>query len=94
MKEADLWHQAGFTVAYRYFPTITRWYFTRQPEARVEVTDEKRLQLGRQNVSNGAKSMPEKDLKIYKDDDVLRLSATDSGKLLAWGFMQWWKRAR
>jgi hypothetical protein len=44
----------------------------------VELTDEKRLQLVKQNVSNGAKSMPEKDIKIYKDDDVLRLSLRSS----------------
>lgn len=85
MGGADWFHQVGFTIGYRYFPTLTKWYLSRQTEARLDLTDEERLELLQQRVEKGAKAMPKKDFEIMKDDNILQLSLRTARESFARG---------
>ena len=85
MRGAKFSNWLGFTLGYRYFPRLVRWYWQRQPAARLYLTDEKRLELVLQAVSRSEATSHEKDLEILKDEDTLRLFLRSARESFAQG---------
>ncbi len=74
----------GLTWGYRYFPGLTKWWFKSEAGARLDLTDEQRLQLMKQQfASSGAH---EKDVKAMKKEDVMRLMLRTAREIYAQGF--------
>lgn len=79
----DLMHYLGFTVGFRYFPSLCRWYFSRDPASNLELSDEERLELWRQNL-DVSKTHP-KDLEFLGDIDMMRSAFAISRQSFAQG---------
>ncbi|KAF2464645.1 alpha/beta-hydrolase [Lindgomyces ingoldianus] len=76
----------GFTLGYRYAPSwANRWFWQRQPIGRLDLTDEKRLELLLQSAS-GSIGAHEKDLEVMKDEDFLRLILRSTRESFAQGY--------
>ncbi|EER28913.1 alpha/beta hydrolase fold family protein [Coccidioides posadasii C735 delta SOWgp] len=81
----------GFTWRYRLVPTPTRWWFQRQLAARLDLSDEKHLELLQQDVSSRSGSKAtlsrevEKELEVMRDEHVLRLFLRTSRESFAHG---------
>lgn len=87
MRGADLLHRFGFTIGWRYsIPIFVQWFFQREPGGRLDLTDEKRLELLQQRVSKSEGTAHEKDLKVMKDEDILRLYLRSTRESFAQGF--------
>src|SRR5258706_9843099 len=61
----------GYTVGIQYFPGLCRWWVSRGPEAQLNLSDEKRLELLQLQISK-SKVHP-KEAESAKDVDLLRL---------------------
>jgi pimeloyl-ACP methyl ester carboxylesterase len=86
MRGANLWNWIGFTFGWRYAPSfVARWYWQRQLAARLDLTDKKRLELLRQEVSRSAATSHAKDLAVLTDEDVLRLYLRSTRESFAQG---------
>ena len=83
MRGAKLSNWLGFTLGYPYIPSLVQWYWQRQPAARLDLTDERRLELLLQGVSRS--KMHEKDLEVMKDEDTLRLFLRSARESFAHG---------
>ncbi|MCJ1254051.1 hypothetical protein MMC24_001865 [Lignoscripta atroalba] len=76
----------GFTLGYRYFPGLVRWWFEQEPAARLDLTDEGRLErLQRQFSKTKSKAHP-KDVAVFSDVDRMRLFLRSSRECFAQGF--------
>lgn len=69
----NLFHWLGFTVGYKYFSPLVRWYFGRQPLARLDLSDEERLRLVQSQNSLSHSPPNPKDAVLFDDVDRLRL---------------------
>lgn len=75
---------AGFTVGYRYFPGLVRWWFGRDPATQLNLSDEKRLELLQLQFS---KSNPHpKDVEVLRDGNEFRLYLRAAREAFAQGF--------
>ena len=87
MSGANWQNWLGFTIGWRYAPLwLLRWYSRRDPVWRLDLTDEKRLELWKQSLANPKTLSHEKDIEVMKDDDNLRLSLRSSQESFAQGF--------
>lgn len=87
MRGANWWHWLGFTWGWRYSPLIfIRWWLQSEPSGRLDLTDERRLQLLQQSVSKSEGSAQVKDLEVMKDEDILRLYLRSTRESFAQGF--------
>lgn len=87
MKGADFIHWIGFTIGWRYSPAIfMRWFLQSDPGGRLDLTDEKRLEILQQRLSKSEKTAHEKDLQLWRDEDFLRTSLRSSREALSQGF--------
>jgi pimeloyl-ACP methyl ester carboxylesterase len=67
----DWWHWLGFTIGFRYFPNLCRFWFSRDPAAQLHLSDEKRLELIQLGFE---KSTPHpKDAEVYRDGKEFRI---------------------
>jgi pimeloyl-ACP methyl ester carboxylesterase len=67
----DWWHWLGFTIGFRYFPNLCRFWFSRDPAAQLHLSDEKRLELIQRGFE---KSTPHpKDAEVYRDGKEFRI---------------------
>ncbi|PGH02387.1 hypothetical protein GX51_04695 [Blastomyces parvus] len=87
MSGADFVHWVGFTFGWRYArPIFIRWFFQREPAARLDLSDEERLELTQQLVAKSEATAHESDLKVFKDMDFLRLYLRSARESYAQGF--------
>jgi hypothetical protein len=87
MSGARFLNWVGFTFGFRYSPPIfLRWFWQREPAGRLDLTDEKRLELLLQRELKSKATGHEKDVEIMKDKDMLRLSLRNSRESFAQGF--------
>jgi pimeloyl-ACP methyl ester carboxylesterase len=64
-----------------------RWFWQRQPAARQDLTEERRLELMLQQTGSTAKTISQKkDLEAIRDEGVLRLILRSAGESFAQGF--------
>lgn len=73
----------GFTIGHPYFPGIVRWWISRDPIARLDLPDEERLELIQRQFL-GSKPH-EKDVEVFKNEDLLRLILRSSREHFAQG---------
>ncbi|OJD20314.1 hypothetical protein ACJ73_08353 [Blastomyces percursus] len=91
MKGADFVHWMGFTFGWRRYarPIFIRWFFQREPAARLDLSDEKYLEFTQQLVAKSEATAHESDLKVFtlrKDVDFLRLYLRSVRESYAQGF--------
>lgn len=77
-------HWFGFTVGYRHFPGVIRWYISRDPWQNLDYSDEERLELFEQGV--GSLKAPRKEIEVFKDKDIMRASMRSSREAFSQGF--------
>ncbi|OCL11701.1 alpha/beta hydrolase fold protein [Glonium stellatum] len=75
----------GFTLGYPYVPSIVGWYWRREPEGRIDLTDEERLAIQLQRISKFKAVTNNKDLEVI-DEDFLRLCLRSSRESFAHGY--------
>ena len=78
------WNWAGFTFGYLYFPWLTRWAFKSEAAGRLDLPDEKRLELMYEQFWNS--NPHEKDVKVWEDIDFPRLSLRSAREAFDQGF--------
>ena len=87
MRGANWINWIGFTFGWRWSTTfIMRWFWQLGPEGRIDLPDEKRLDILQQNVSKSERTANKKDLEVMKDEDVLRLMLRSSRESFVQGF--------
>jgi pimeloyl-ACP methyl ester carboxylesterase len=87
MRGADGLHWFAFTLGWRYsIPIFVRWFWQRGPEGRLDLTDEKRLEILQQRASKSERTANKKDLEVMKDEDILRLYLRSTRESFAQGF--------
>jgi pimeloyl-ACP methyl ester carboxylesterase len=74
----------GFTLGYRYTPGLVHWWFEREAAARLDLTDEERLELLQRQFSK-SKAHP-KDVAVYSDVDRMRLWLRSARESYSQGF--------
>ncbi|KAH8592894.1 alpha/beta hydrolase fold protein [Bisporella sp. PMI_857] len=90
MSGTNFWNWIGFSGGFRYSPVfIARWYWQQQPEGRLDLTDEERLELLLQRVSKSLATAHEKDLKILKDEGFHRFVLRTTRECLVQGLEGW-----
>ncbi|KAF2498643.1 alpha/beta hydrolase fold protein [Lophium mytilinum] len=90
MRGADWAHWVGWPWGIRYAPYwLGRWWLRRQPGGRLDLTDERYLELMLQPGSDLQKSH-QRDLDIMTDTDFLRLSVRSARETYAQGYDAVW----
>lgn len=84
MKGASWLQWLGFTVGFRYFPSLTRYFFQGSAGARLDLSDEERLTLMKQQLLKS--KIHDKDLDFINDEDYLRVSLRAAREAYAQGF--------
>jgi pimeloyl-ACP methyl ester carboxylesterase len=74
----------GFTLGYRYTPGLVHWWFEQEAAARLDLTDEERLELLQRQFSK-SKAHP-KDVAVYSDVDRMRLWLRSARESYSQGF--------
>lgn len=89
MSGADWLHRLGFPVGLRYAPlSVVRWFWQQDPSGRLDLTDEKRLELLLQKPI-----AHEKDIKVMKSDWP-RLALRSARECFVQGFEGVWQDGR
>lgn len=84
-KKGMSWHNwSGFTLGYLYFPSVTRWWFKRDPATQFHLSDEERLDLIYQQILKS--NMNEKDRAFFGDESHLRLYLRSWREALVQGY--------
>lgn len=87
MRGADLIHRLGFPYGWRYGPAfLLRWFLQSDPTGRIDWTDEKRLEVVKQQVASSRATSHKKDLEVMTDEDFLRLFLRSTREAYAQGF--------
>jgi hypothetical protein len=90
MKGVKFWNWVGFSMGYRYsIPSmvfLVRWFWQRDPIARLDLTDNQRLELMLQHAERVEGKVPAKDLAVMKDVDILRLQLRSARESFAQGY--------
>ncbi|SPO07013.1 uncharacterized protein DNG_09707 [Cephalotrichum gorgonifer] len=85
MKGANLINRVGFGWGYRYVtPTLARWFWSREPQGRTDISDEERVQLMLERGFRGNPS--QKDLDFLKDEEYLRVASRSAREAFSQGF--------
>jgi pimeloyl-ACP methyl ester carboxylesterase len=66
-------HWLGFTLGWRYFPGLSCWWFSRDAAARLDLTDDERLELLQRQFSKTKSKADPKDVAFFTDLDRMRL---------------------
>jgi pimeloyl-ACP methyl ester carboxylesterase len=88
MKGADWLHWLAFPLGFRYlgYTPIMRWFFQRGPEGCLDLSDEKRLEMLQGLVAKSEGTANPKDMKVNRDEDILRLHLRSTREAFAQGF--------
>jgi len=62
----------GWTFGQRVAPGLCRWWFSREPGARVDLSDEERMKLLRQGFEKDKAKMHPKDLAVFGDIEFMQ----------------------
>ncbi|KAF1961937.1 alpha/beta-hydrolase [Byssothecium circinans] len=85
MKGATLAHRSAFPHGWHYTPYwLNRWFWRLEPTGRVDLSDEERMALMLK--PSRFKGMPEKDVPIFKDEDILQVMLRGSREAFAQGY--------
>ena len=84
MKGSTWLQWLGFTVGYRYFPSLCRQFFKGSAGARLDLTDDERLSLMREQLQKSKNN--DKDDDFINDEEFLRLSLSAARQAYAQGF--------
>ena len=60
---------AGWTFGQRLFPGLCRWWFSREPGARLDLTEQERINMMRKAFEKDKKKMDPKDHILFADDN-------------------------
>lgn len=71
----------GFRFAWRYTPSLVRWYFGRHPAARLDLDETKRLEQTMKLVNKHIVHAHPKDKLIFQDVDRIRLWLRSSNEV-------------
>lgn len=61
----------GWTFGQRLFPGLCRWWFSREPGARLDLSEEERMKLMRKAFEKDKKSMNPKDVAVLGEEDFM-----------------------
>lgn len=75
-----------FFLGHRYLPSVVVAWYKRQPMGRLDLTDEKRLELLMQQASKSHATSHEKDADIMMDEDIQRVSLRTTRESFGQGF--------
>ncbi|KAK5099524.1 hypothetical protein LTR70_002425 [Exophiala xenobiotica] len=75
----------GWTFGQRMFPGLCRWWFGREPGARLDLSDEERLARLRQAFEKDKASMHPKDRAVLGDVDFMRVHLRTAGEAYGQG---------
>ena len=77
----------SFRFGYRYVPRLVRWWVGQEPSARLDLTDEERLQRVLQQASKMKLTAHTKDVAFYNDVDRVRLFLRSHRECFSQGFV-------
>ncbi|KAJ9657634.1 hypothetical protein H2198_004162 [Neophaeococcomyces mojaviensis] len=81
----------GWTYSPHYFPRFTKWWFSREPGARLDLNDKERMNMLIRDFQKSQAKMHPKDVKIFGDIDFWKVHLRRSNDVYAQGtdwFMQ------
>lgn len=81
----------GWTYSPHYFPLFTRWWFSREPGARLDLSNEERVNMMMRDFEKSKEKMHPKDAKLFGDIDFWKVHLRRSNNVFAQGtdgFMQ------
>lgn len=64
----------GWTFGQRMFPGLIRWFFGREPGAKLHLSDDKRLRLLKEGYEKDKSKMPLKDRAFFGDEDQMKVT--------------------
>ena len=64
---------AGWTFGRRVSPGLCRWFFSREPGARLDLSEEERMKLMLKNFEKDKAKMHPKDIPVLGDKDFMRM---------------------
>lgn len=76
----------GFTIGWPYTPSLTRYWFGREPAARLELSDDQRLELMLRNFNKNRSKTHPKDVAFWGDIDRLKLYLRTAREVYSQGF--------
>ena|SRR2546423_6780177 len=82
----NLGNWLGFTLGWRYTPGLVHFWFWREPAARLDLTDEERLERLLRQVSKTKSKAHPKDFAVFSDVDRMRLYLRSSRESYSQGF--------
>lgn len=78
-------NRLGFSFAQHYFPGICRWWVSREPAARLDLSDEERMLRLQQSIEKSKSSMNQTDIEIFGDADLMKLYLRSSQEAFGQG---------
>lgn len=75
----------GWTFGAGKFPNICRWWFSREPAARLDLSDEERMRRVRKRFEKEKTKMNPKDLAVFGDMDLMWLQLRSSREAFGQG---------
>lgn len=76
---------AGWTFVQRMFPWICRSWFSREPGARLDLSEKQRMKLLREAFEKDKASMSPKDVAVFGDEDYMWLNLRRSAEVFRQG---------
>ncbi|ETN41029.1 uncharacterized protein HMPREF1541_02963 [Cyphellophora europaea CBS 101466] len=77
----------GWTYGQRWLPGLVRWWFGRQPDARLDLSDEERLRLMRRGFEKEKAGMHPKDVAFFGDENWMKMRLRLTRETYAQGLM-------
>ena len=75
----------GWSFGQRMFPGLCRWWFSREPAARLDLSDEERMRRLRQGFEKEKGKMHPKDRAFYGDTDIMQVYLRSSKETFGQG---------
>lgn len=63
----------GWTLSSHYTPHFLQWWFSREPGARLDLSNTERMKMLRNNFEKSRTKIPAKDVPIFGDADVMKV---------------------
>ena len=76
---------AGWTFGQRMFPGLCRWWFSREPGARLDLSEDERMGLMRKAFEKDKAKMHEKDIPVLGEKDFMRMYLRRSAEVYRQG---------
>jgi len=78
-------HYLGWTYGHRYLPQFTRWWFSREPGARLDLSDKARMDMLLRAFEQDRPKMHPKDARLFGDVDFWKAHIRRSNDVYAQG---------